>query len=411
MIKSLREINDEFHAGTPNARAPTREAPPSSGDVAEGLSESFEADAKPAPVPEAPSRPRAPLKIKSLTGIGEEFYAELTSVAAPAQDAQPADGPGDAEVSVSPSEADAKALPGRKGPRPRLRQIVSIAIAIIAIILIIVAVNLVVKGMPARGDISSDGENGIKTGDESGGSAAALPEGDEAGGGAAALPGSQEADADDILPDTGAYLSSPRIDVAALYVHIVGFDRIEDADMDESAADALPERKRSLIERIETHFSDGAYNDAPPLSSETEIDADPAFKRLTEQADALADAIGTGLAARDRLHEVIDLRREAHELYPEHALTMRLAIDYEDLGVYCIEAGQPEGEAVDAFINEIRYRVEYMNGLPAESEDRRAEIRSIADTYIAIAQISLPDTDRKWHAAFIADCLYALAAR
>jgi hypothetical protein len=111
------------------------------------------------------------------------------------------------------------------------------------------------------------------------------------------------------------------------------------------------------------------------------------------------------------LEEVIDLRRRAYELYPVGALTKLLAVDYENLGLYCIAAGRPASDSFDAFINAIRYSVDDLRALQPESSDWRAALRRVSDIYAEISEIGDLDADRKRHAAFIEDCLHTLATR
>ncbi|MDR2088093.1 MAG: hypothetical protein LBP73_01930 [Clostridiales Family XIII bacterium] len=344
--------------------------------------------------------------IRPLSEINEEFRAEIT-------DAPPLAQENDDVAGLLPSfKEDGDAKPVRSLPLYKI----PIAIAIVAVILMIIAAFIAVKGMPAREDVS-DGAGLPQAGTDASG-AASESEGDAAAQGLGegeydsalesveneinAARESQGTGEGEDVSDAEARSSLTKMELAALYLYILGPDRMEDADLS-TEAEVEPSRKSRLAERIDAYISERASEGAMSLPTDEEINSDLEFTDLTEPANALFDAINAGRADRSRLPEVIDLRERAYEIYPVRVLKKLLAGDYEKLGLYY--APTRAMEAFDAFIYAIKYRMEYLSEFPPGSAVHRAERRLVANIFAEIAEIDGLDAAYKWHAELIAGCL------
>jgi tetratricopeptide (TPR) repeat protein len=348
--------------------------------------------------------------IRPLSDINNEFRAEIADAPFSAQDVRPSVGNDDVADLVSTFETAPKTKAGRKPPR----YAIPIAIAIVAIILIVIAGVLALPNAPAQEDASgtpNQAQDDAVPGDgadaESEGSGETAdppdPEATEYDSALESLENEINALRESEAADEGSDLSG----AAALYGCVMGLARADEL-LGEMDAGALPPR-RTLIEWIDAHFADGTGGDSPALPPDAEINSDLTFTSLTEPANALIDAINAGALSADRLPEAIDLRRRAYAIYPVRVLKKLLAIDYEDLGLYYGAAGRPAAEVLDAFVRSIAYRVEYLRELPQGGEGRRVEIRRIAGTYAAIAEIGGLGAEHRRHAAWIADGLFELA--
>ncbi|MDR2355272.1 MAG: hypothetical protein LBE16_03655 [Clostridiales Family XIII bacterium] len=358
--------------------------------------------------------------IRPLAEINAEYRAEIAAASPPAQ-AVFAPGENDAAagpISTFGAEAKAVAPPGRK----LSRYTIPIALAVVAIILIFVAVVLILGDALPEGE-ASEGARQTQEGGESGAdvSGADVETGE--------VPGAERYDSalesleneidsareSETGTDADAHgadieAAPGRADVAALYALVVGAAQADAVIRDTAAVGDLPHR-RDLIERIDAYFLADADGDAVSLPSAAAINSDAAFTSLTEEANALINAVNAGLAPPDRLSEVIDLRKRAYGIYPVRVLKKLLAVDYTDLGMYYAADARRVDAALDALVRAIEYRVAYLRDLRSESGDRRAQLRRIGGAYAEIAAIVGSDDARKRHAAYIAECFYEMAAR
>jgi hypothetical protein len=370
--------------------------------------------------------------IRPLSDINDEFRAEIAETPLSARDARSPDGNDDVAGLVSSFGAEAEPKAEAKSPRKPPRHIIPIACAIVAIILIIIAATVLWNGFapPAERDDPTGGVSGTQSDGDAEGteSADAEPEGQ-----AGAEPDLGEGEYDSALDnlenelnearksqdadaglsgtsDAGGALASGG--VAALYTDLVAREYIEEL-VSVAELGALPsqENRRRLIEGIDARFSDGADGNSPVLPADEVINSDPEFTRLTEAANALINAVNAGRESGSRLSEVIDLRSKAYAIYPIRVLEKLLAIDCEDFGLYCAASERSAEEAYDSLIRSVKYRTEYLRELPYGSGAYYAELRRVGKTFAEIAEIDGADAERKRHAAWIADCLYELAAR
>jgi hypothetical protein len=350
--------------------------------------------------------------IRPLADINEEFRAEIAAASLSAQDA-PVPGENDDAAGLA-SSLDKEARTGPRTVRKLPRYTIPIAVAIVAIILIFVGAALALGGTPPPESVS-EGASGTRDAFVSVAGAGEVSGAAEQGAGArdsasenaendsnAARESEEERGADPGAAGGEAAIAKPGI--AALYGYIIGFAQLEDADMN-ADADAMRQRRQSLIERINAYFPDDAGEDAALLPSDARINADAAFTSLTESANALTEAVIAGREHWERLSEVIDLHRRAYELYPLPVLKTLLARDYAHFGQRLSASGQHAEEAFDAFVYSIIYRVECLRELPPESDARREEIQRIGTAYASIAAIDGLDAECRRHAAWIGDCL------
>jgi hypothetical protein len=385
--------------------------------------------------------------IRSLGDINDEFRAEISETPAPAQDLPPQGENDDVARLISSFEFDATeaaeaADATEAAPKPEAafetrrkppRRVVLIVCAIAAIILVIAAAVLIGSGSAQENP--PDRESGMQDGGDAEGAADDGAESKEQGDAAGGL-GEDEynsaldnleneinemresredgADTEDAADAADAAAGeAPASDgVAALYRDLIAGEYIAEAvSVAESDALSSREDRRTLIARIDARFSDNADKETVPLPSDAEINSDVEFTKLTEAANALVDSVNAGRESGRRLPEVIDLRTKAYAIYPIKVLKKLLAIDCEDFGLYCAAAEGSAAESFDSFVNAVKYRTEYLRELRYGSGDYCAELRRIGRVFAEIAEIDGIDAARKRHAAFIAACLYELAAR
>jgi hypothetical protein len=315
----------------------------------------------------------------------------------------------------------------------------SIAGIIIGIILIIVAIVMLVEGSSAlNGDASGGGEQ-TQVGDadpdaESGDgiTASGVGEGEydsaldnleneinsaresqtESG---AATPSEASGGTDAAVTDTAvtdaAGTDASEIEIASLYLYMLGLKLMEDADVSNvnTGSDISPARKTHLIERIDAYISEESDGDAISLPTDEEINSDSAFTGLTAPANALVNEINAGRESRKMLPDVIDLRERAYSIYPLRILKKLLAGDYEELGSYYAPAYA--SEAFDAFIYSIKYRMEYLSDLRLGSDAHSTEMQRVGRTFTRISEIGGLNDASKWNAELIASCFFEISAR
>jgi hypothetical protein len=364
--------------------------------------------------------------IRPLREINEEFFAEIADAASPPQDVPPSVDEDDAEDLPLPFEGEAEEKPKRSLPRHAL----PIAIAVVAIILLIIAAILNLKGAPSSGAEAREGVSGgagsppsgadVSGGAGESGEAAESGGNAEAGVEAAPVPELDEGAYDSARESVEAEIDAAReagegadaaanesvaslaeIEIAALYLYILGPGRVEDADLN-AEPDADPSRASHLADRISARISEMASADAAPLPPDDAINSDSEFTSLTKRANALINAINAGREAKSRLPEVIDFRERAYAIYPVRVLKKLLASDYGYLGSHY--APDNASEAFDAFVYAIKYRMEYLNELPYAGDAQREELGRVAGIYAKMAEIEGLDAALKRHAAFISDC-------
>ncbi|MDR2132593.1 MAG: hypothetical protein LBP30_04520 [Clostridiales Family XIII bacterium] len=359
--------------------------------------------------------------IRPLSDINEEFFAETVDAGLPAQDVSPHVEGDDAADLMSSFEEESETKPHRSP----LRYAIPVILALAAILLLVMAIMLGMRDGDAsdRKDVSADAvspPSGADVSEDAGesGETAAGAGGDSDSGANADSDSDANADSDsDASADSDEGTDAPsadlsaslaEVEIAALYLYILGPGLAEDADLSADPA-AEPSRTSRLADRIDAHISEMAGKGAATLPPNDEINSDLEFTRLTEPANALVNAINAGREAKSRLPEVIDLRERAYAMYPVRVLKKLLAVDYEDFGSHC--APDNASEAFDAFVYAIKYRMEYLSELPYAGGAQRRELGRVAGTYAKIAEIEGLDAAIKRHAAFIADCLYGPAAR
>jgi hypothetical protein len=353
--------------------------------------------------------------IKSLSDINSEFRDELPDASLLAPD-MPASGSND---DVKGLAASLKAVPAVSGLSRKLpRNALPIAAVIIGAILIIIALVMILNlSTPLEDDAGNvsqtqDGADAGVNADTDGEDAA---QGDEYNSALDNLENeinsmrdSQEEGGSADLSDADVEAAVVgEIEIASLYLYILGLGLMEDADIN-TESDMRSLRKNHLAERINIHISDDLVNsDATALPADEEINSDLEFTNLTEPANTLIDAINAGRESRSFLPDVIDLREKAYSIYPLRVLKKLLAADYEELGSYYSSNKEPE--AFEMYILSVKYRMEYLGELRSDSGARRTELRRVGRTFAEITEIGDLDAAIKWHAELISSCLFEMA--
>jgi hypothetical protein len=343
--------------------------------------------------------------LKSLSDINSEFRDELTDASPPVVNAD-----------VTGLAASLTAISGAAGLSRKLpRNALPIAGIIIGAILIIIAIVMILSLSTPPEDVadSVNQTQGDAAAADTGGENAATSEGEYN----SALENLENeinsmrelqgegGNAD--LSDADIEAALAEMEIASLYLYILGLGLMEDADMN-TESDMRSLRKDHLAERIYVHITENSESSSViTLPANEEINSDLEFTNLTEPANALIDAINSGRESRSSLPDVIDLREKAYSIYPLRILKKLLAADYEELGLYYSSINVPE--AFDVFIRSVKYRMEYVGELRSDSNARRIELRRAGRTFSEIAEIGDLDAASKWHAELIAACLFEMA--